>query len=165
MAETTDRLGLPLLAAGQAHKEITHNEALLRLDTLVGLSVEAIASAPPAFPADGAVWVVGPSATGAWAQHSGEIAHWRQGSWAFLMPLPGYIVWNRSTTTHIVHDGSEWRADGWPVRTVEVSGKTVLSDRQPAIPSPSGGGVVDVEVRLAVAALLAAARTHGLIET
>ncbi|MGL4312420.1 MAG: DUF2793 domain-containing protein, partial [Sphingomonas sp.] len=32
MAETTSRLALPLLAAGQAQKEMFHNEALALID-------------------------------------------------------------------------------------------------------------------------------------
>jgi hypothetical protein len=36
------RLALPLLAAGQAGKEVTHNEALTRLDMLVQPAVAGI---------------------------------------------------------------------------------------------------------------------------
>ena len=34
MTDTTPRSGLPLLAAAQAQKHVTHNEALLQLDAL-----------------------------------------------------------------------------------------------------------------------------------
>lgn len=62
----TDRLALPLLAAGQAQKEITHNEALGQLDMLVQLIVvSADLSAPPASPAEGQCWIVASGGSGA----------------------------------------------------------------------------------------------------
>ena len=48
---STDRLSLPLLIAGQAQKELFHNEALQTLDTLVAAAVEdAPANDPPQSP-------------------------------------------------------------------------------------------------------------------
>ena len=38
MPDTTPHLGLPLIAASQAQKHVTHNEALGLLDTLVQLA-------------------------------------------------------------------------------------------------------------------------------
>jgi hypothetical protein len=46
---------------------------------------------------------------------------------------------------------------------VFVAGERVLAARQPAIADPTGGSVVDLEVRSAVAAMLATLRAHGLI--
>lgn len=60
--ETSVRLGLPLLQTGQAQKEMTHNEALTLLDFAVQPVVEAVGvDTPPAAPAPGACWVVGPT--------------------------------------------------------------------------------------------------------
>jgi hypothetical protein len=41
----TTHLGLPLLAAAQAQKHVTHNEALVLADALVQLSVKESARA------------------------------------------------------------------------------------------------------------------------
>jgi len=50
----TPHLGLPTLAAAQAQKHVTHNEALHRLDALVMLAVaDRDLAAPPAAPAEG----------------------------------------------------------------------------------------------------------------
>ena len=38
MSDVTPHLGLPLLAAGQAQKHVTHNEALTLLDALAQLA-------------------------------------------------------------------------------------------------------------------------------
>ena len=39
MSESTARLALPLIAPGQAQKEVSHNEALAALDLLVQAQV------------------------------------------------------------------------------------------------------------------------------
>jgi hypothetical protein len=50
----TPRLALPLIAAGQAQKDVTHNEAVLALDRLVALVVVSRSlTAPPTAPQPG----------------------------------------------------------------------------------------------------------------
>ena len=61
----TSRYGLPLLQAGQAQKEITHNEALARIDVLAQLAVDSRACAT--VPTADGTWIVPSNATGAWA--------------------------------------------------------------------------------------------------
>ena len=64
-ATSTPRHQLPYLAVGQAQKEITHNQALVRIDALLQPLVEAELSAPPASLAEsqaGKCWLVGPFA-------------------------------------------------------------------------------------------------------
>ena len=45
-----------------------------------------------------------------------------------------------------------------------VNGMRVVGTRQPGVPSPSGGTIIDVQARAAIAALTAALMSHGLIE-
>ena len=89
----TPYLGLPYIAQGQAQKEIAHNEALLRLDALVQTSVKSRALAtPPGSPANGDRWIVPSGATGVWAGQTDKIAFWREGAWAFFVPVVGWRV-------------------------------------------------------------------------
>ncbi|MEH0071955.1 DUF2793 domain-containing protein [Pannonibacter sp. Pt2-lr] len=62
MSETA-RLGLPLIAAAQAQKHVTHNEALARLDTLAHLRLIEERQVPPATAGEGDTFLV---ASGAW---------------------------------------------------------------------------------------------------
>ena len=86
MADTI-RLGLPLLAAAQAQKHVTHNDALLLLDGLVHLAVSARGvGTPPASPAEGDRVIVGGTPTGAFAGEAGRVAAFDDGAWRFLQP-------------------------------------------------------------------------------
>ncbi len=105
----TPNLKMPYIAASQAQKHVTHNEALRVLDAVVQLSViDRDLSAPPATPADGDRYIVGPSATGAWATRDGEIAAWQDNSWIFHAPKEGWISWIDDENVALGYDGSVW---------------------------------------------------------
>lgn len=164
MTDQTSRFQLPLLAAGQAQKEVTHNEALLLLDALASPAVEGSASpSPPAAPVPGQAWIVGAGATGAWASHDDALAIWTEAGWRFLSPRDGMAVWRQDTGMWIIRNGGVWRDDVFPVPALSIAGKTVVGSQQPAIPDPAGGTEADGEGRAAIAAILQALRAHGLI--
>jgi hypothetical protein len=109
MTDTT-HLALPLIAAAQAQKHVTHNEALRSLDALVMLSVDdRDLSAPPGSPAEGARYLVKATGTGAFAGKDGKIAHFRDGAFAFHTPRKGWIAYVADEDAVIVFDGSAWR--------------------------------------------------------
>jgi Protein of unknown function (DUF2793) len=164
MTELTDRLTLPLLAAGQAQKEIWHNEALIQLDFLVQGVVVAVAPVSvPATPSLGQSWIVGASPSGAWVGHANALACWTTGGWRFAGPIEGMTVWSLADSLLVRRTASAWVKGDMTAASVKIGGNQVLGARQSAIASPSGGSVIDTEARLALTALLAAARTHGLI--
>lgn len=164
VTEATARYALPLLSAGQAHKEVTHNEALVRIDALLQASVvSSTAVAPPASPAEGEMWILPAGSIDAWAQHSGEIALWQGGAWTFLSPSAGCCAWVRSERSFALFDGQEWLVGIWPVKQLEIAGEIMLGVRQPAIADPVGGATVDQEARSAVQEVLEVLRAHGLI--
>ncbi len=90
----TANLRLPLLAAGQAQKHVTHNEALVLLDALAQLAVtDRDRDDPPDEAAQGARWIVGPNPTGAWAGRAGQIALRLDDGWVFRAPEEGWIAY------------------------------------------------------------------------
>ncbi|HEY8382733.1 MAG TPA: DUF2793 domain-containing protein [Microvirga sp.] len=106
---STPHLALPFIAAAQAQKHVTHNEALAALDALVHLAVkERGRIAPPATPADGERYLVGSGATGAFATHDGKIAFFDAGLWRFLEPRPGFAAYVEAEDRIVVHDGTLW---------------------------------------------------------
>jgi hypothetical protein len=110
---STPHLALPLLAAAQAQKHVTHNEALASLDALVQLAVkERNRTAAPASPAEGDRFLVGAGATGAFANQEGNIALFDLGAWRFFTPRPGWLAYVEAEDAILVFDGSEWKTAG-----------------------------------------------------
>jgi hypothetical protein len=162
--ETSARLGLPLLAPGQAQKELFHNEAIAALDLAVQASVEAVGiDMPPPDPRDGDCWVVGNAPAGDWAGQAGAIAGWSRNGWRFVAAAEGMAVWNRATGGVTRRVDGDWRTERLTGAAVIVEGNQVVGARQPAIVLPQGGATVDAEARGTLAAVLAAMRMHGLI--
>ncbi len=105
----TPLTGLPLLAASQAQKHVTHNEALLRLDALVHLAVLSRAlAAPPVLPVDGDRYLVAASATGDWLGHDGQLAFREAGAWGFAIPKTGWRLWVAAESLFLLFDGAAW---------------------------------------------------------
>lgn len=164
MTDVTPCLALPLLAAGQAQKEIYHNEALQTLDMLVQPAVQAVGTnAPPALPAAGACWIVGATPTTDWSGQPNALACWTGGGWRFVAPHDGMVAWSIADSTWVYHVGGSWQIGVVSLRQVSIDGRKVVGQQQPAIADASGGAIVDAETRGAVAAILAALRSHGLI--
>lgn len=164
--DLTARWALPLLYAGQAQKEMFHNEALALVDMLLhGVVESADIGVPPASPVAGQCWIVGAGGSGAWAGQDGAIAGWTPGGWRFVTPRAGLAVAVADRGHAMIHDGSGWR-DG-PLRAdgLYVDDDRVVGAQAPAIPEPSGGSVVDEGARAALGAILTALRGHGLIAT
>lgn len=161
---TTTRLGLPLLAAGQAQKEITHNEALQALDVAVAAGVEEPPrAAPPASPAEGNCFIVSDTPTDGWTGHARQIACYSMGGWRFSTPVEGQLVFVRSSQVFAIYRQSAWDIGTLPGGKLVLDGQQVVGPRLAAISSPSGGTVVDAQCRDALNFVLTALRQHGLI--
>lgn len=107
--DMTPSLALPLLAAAQAQKHVTHNEALMRLDALVQLAcLDRDRASPPASPTDGDRHIVAAAPTGAWAGWANRIARFEDGGWTGLVPAPG-------TLAYVVAEGAPyaWTGTAW----------------------------------------------------
>lgn len=104
----TPRLELPLLAASQAQKHVTHNDALLALDALMHLAVIERRAAPPAAPGEGSRYLVEAGAGGAFAGQAGKVALFEDGGWRFLAPRQGWLLWVAQEQVPLVHDGAGW---------------------------------------------------------
>jgi Protein of unknown function (DUF2793) len=105
----TVNLSTPLMAAGQSQKHVTHNEALLVLDDLVQLVVEASGVInPPASASEGARFLLGSAPVGLWAGRGGQIASWRNNSWTYHQPATGWTAFARDISQPLIFDGVNW---------------------------------------------------------
>jgi Protein of unknown function (DUF2793) len=164
MNDLSDRFKLPLLAAGQAQKEVTHNEALTIADMLLHSVIVSIAPPTvPSAPMPGQCWIVGNSPTGAWAGQAGAIAGWSAGGWRFIEPVEGMALWSLADSVEVRRNGGAWSLGLLTATSLKIGVNQVVGARGISIPNASGGGMIDSEARSAVNAILASLRTHGLI--
>lgn len=113
MANSTGRLGLPYILTSQAQKEVTHNEALNRLDVLVqSVAQDADLNTPPGSPTLGHCYIIGASPTGAWSGKAKQIAQAIEGGWFFVAPFKLLKFWVESKDLFYVYDGSTWMPEG-----------------------------------------------------
>ena len=162
--ESTRRLDLPLLMAGQAQKEIAHNEALQILDSLVALVVQELPqNQPPGTPAVGSCWLIGDQPVGEWAGKPRQVACYTPGGPRYLQPFEGLGAFVRATSTTATYLNGSWEVGVVRAARFEVAGQQVLGPRAAGVADPEGGSVIDAESRAAIVAILGALRSHGLI--
>jgi hypothetical protein len=105
----TPRANLPELAAAQAQKHVTHNDALLELDALICCRIlDRDLSADPASPADGDAYIVKATGTGAWTGKDGDIAYCVDGAWRFYAPFAGLTAYIADDAEFLIYNGSAW---------------------------------------------------------
>jgi hypothetical protein len=162
--DTTQRLQLPLLNAGQAQKELTHNEALALIDLTVQAAVLGVGiDTPPAAPEAGQCWIVGTAPTGAWSGQARSLAGWTSGGWRFVVPPEGCAVWSRADAAVARYLDGIWSVGVIRGARVDIDGAMVIGPQRAAIAAPAGGATIDAEARSVLGAILAALRGHGLI--
>lgn len=141
----TPRLALPMLFAGQAQKEFTVNEALLRADLALHCTIEGELAAPPASPAAGQGWLVAAGPTGAFVGHAAAIAGFTASGWRFIAARTGLQVYDKSAACFRHY------TDSW---------------QRSVVPSmPTGGTTVDQEARTAIGNLVAKLVSAGVLAT
>lgn len=111
MSDTSARLGLPYLAAGQMQKHVTLNEALTRLDGLVQCcaSSRSLVIQPEA-PPDGALYILPDAAEGAaWSLHpAGSLMRAEGGGWTRVAAPAGLIAVIADTGEIVVRHAGDW---------------------------------------------------------
>lgn len=162
--ESTERLSLPMIIAGQAQKEVLHNEALQRLDAIVAGAVEgAPADDPPNSPVAGTCYIVGQNPSGAWADYPGHLAACGAAGWQFIAPVIGLSVLEKPSGLIARYGPGGWEVGISRAAEIQIEGRKVVGDQVSAIADPAGGAIIDVEGRSAIAQILSALRQHGLI--
>lgn len=105
----TPNLVLPYIAAAQAQKHVTHNEAIRLLDGMVQLSVlSRTLTTPPGSPTDGSRYIVASGATGLWTGWDSNVAFWVDGAWLRLIPRQGWLAWSVPDGAYYSWTGSSW---------------------------------------------------------
>lgn len=131
------------MLSGQAQKEFYVNQALTVLDALAQQALVNSLPQPPSNASEGDCYRVTAPALGAWSEHADHIAIRIAGSWHFVAPAEGILMFDRAADRWLCFR-SAWQ-------------------NAPAITAPSGGAIIDVEARAALAQLVAGLRSLGLV--
>jgi Protein of unknown function (DUF2793) len=143
----TPRHALPMLSVAQAHKEVTHNEALILLDFLINPLAQARTSLVPAnlgVSDAGKCWIIGNAASGAWTGHEADIACWTGDAWRFISPREGMQIRLVSSNSIEIFINNQWLAPS-------------------SVNNAMGGVTIDMEARSALNALLVQLRAFGFV--
>lgn len=171
MSEQSANLALPYIAAAQAQKHVTHNEAIRRLDAFVQLVLEsATTPAPPAEPADGARWFVPAGATGAFAGRAGFLAAYEAGAFDFLPVAAGFLAFIRDEGRLALYDGAAWVSPlAASVHRAAIAAEVLEEDvtlsgayAETALAIPDRGLVIGVSTRTLTAVTGASAYDCGI---
>lgn len=114
------RLGTMISAATGDQFPVDFRKFLRQYHALVQCSIKSkTLTAPPGSPANGDAYIVGASATGAWATHDKAIAIWTtdnpatpSGLWEFYGPTKGFGAFNEFDSVVYFYDGTNWTAIG-----------------------------------------------------
>jgi Protein of unknown function (DUF2793) len=148
MSDATYRFALPNLYAAQAQKEVTHNEALLRIDGLLHCAVQSSLQTPPLVNAidAGKMWLIDDVPSGEWAGRGKMIAYWTGTAWRYFSPQEGMEIWHGGNNSLLRYTDGIWRGALRP-------------------PAAVSGTVIDSEVRVQLEALISELAAIGLLQT
>lgn len=83
-----------------------------KLEQAYGWRVESETATPPgSLPAEGTLYIVGGSATGAWAGEDGNIARSTGSAWEFIDAAAGMAVFNKALGYIVVFKSGAWQVD------------------------------------------------------
>lgn len=129
------RFSVPFLETGQAQKELTHNEAIFAVDSLLHPVVEGSLATPPATlnEADaGKSWIIGANASGGWSGKVGQIACWTGASWRYHLPVECMTIFDKLLGIKCIFRNGLW------VQPTSIA-------------APNGGTTIDAEARATIA--------------
>ncbi len=139
----TPHLGITLVEQSQAQKEVTVNEALVRLDAVLGGgALDKDLATPPLSPSEGDVYIISSSATDDWAGHDGEVTYYDQ-LWRFVTPAVGLTLWLADEDTHYTYDGAGWVRSHGTIQNAAMIGINATADATNRLTIKSDAVLVD----------------------
>ncbi|RWF66836.1 DUF2793 domain-containing protein [Mesorhizobium sp.] len=109
----SNRLGITELATSQVDRSVTVNEAIAFLEAAAGnfAAVAVGTNSPPGSPAEGDLYVIGASPTGAWTGKAKYATVYYNATWLFMAPIEGYRAYDQTANAKYIYDGSSWSLD------------------------------------------------------
>ena len=137
---TTPILGITELTSNQAQPEVTVNTAFRDLEALQYRALSRTTAAQPSSPAEGDVYILPASPTGAdWGSLAvNDVARYTGGAWKSLAAFEGISLWVNDENIVVSFDGSAWVTVG-SVRYTTGSGFVLSGATGTARIDPANG--------------------------
>ena len=151
---TTNNLAITKLEQSQAQKDVTVNEALIKIDALINTAIiDKDLATPPGSPREGDLYIVAAGATGDWSGEEGKLAHYNNSSWNFITPNEGALFWIADEDQLYVYDGSFWANYLDQPQNISLLGVKATADstNRLAVSSPAilfDAEIDDIQVKL-----------------
>ena len=109
---TTPIFEIDELTSNQSQPEVTVNQALRQIETLVTRAISLSTAAEPSTPSEGDAYILPSSPTGSnWGGYSqNDIAYYIGGAWYNLTPIEGVRLWVNDVDAVYAFDGTSWGA-------------------------------------------------------
>ena len=108
----TPRFGLERITDAPLNPETAHNNAIMRIDMLLHLSViDDDLTAPPGSPSEGDRYLPAATATGDWAGKENQVAYYQGAAWKFIAmasDTEGTFCYIEDEDIFKLWDGSAW---------------------------------------------------------
>jgi len=110
---TSARMLITQMSATQNNRSVTVNAMLAMLEAAGGIfsAIAVGTNTPPGSPAEGDLYIIGTSPTGAWASNAKNAAILFNASWYFIPPIKGYRAFDQTSSAKYIYDGSAWTAE------------------------------------------------------
>lgn len=100
-------LDVTLMTEAQGSKWVTFNEFVYNLDVKVNAKLVSTTTAtPPGSPAEGDIYLVAASPTGAWSGQAGKLAAYQESTWVFYTLHAGFTYYNAGDSKLYVYNGT-----------------------------------------------------------
>lgn len=107
----SSHLKFDLLAQNQAQKEVTVNEALIRIDALLNSGALSMSlTTPRQDNTEGDVYIIADNPIGAWSNRAMQIAFYHSKQWHFIRPNNGSMFWIIDQQKLYIFNGTNWVA-------------------------------------------------------
>ncbi len=134
---STNHLAITLVEQAQAQKEVTVNQALVRIDAFLNTGAKSrTTNAPPGSPASGDLYIVGAAPTGVWTGQAGKLAYYDQ-NWQFITPAEGITLWVNDEDLSYTYNGASWAATAG--RTITGGGGITVANGNGVSGNPTLG--------------------------
>lgn len=105
---TSNHLSVTHVEQNQSQKEVTINEAINKIDSVLNTgAIDRALNTPPVSPIAGDLYIIGDTPSGDWADKENQIGYYDAG-WKFIVPNEGMTLWVNDEDRHYIWNGTTW---------------------------------------------------------